>query len=180
MLKLILILVVFAIAVALIIAAFKPKTFRIYRTVILPVSPDKIFPHINDFHNWADWSPWSKKDLEMKVTYSGPTNGKGAIYEWSGNKNVGSGRMEILESIAPTLVVIKLDFITPFEGHNKSSFALQAVAEGTKIVWAMDGPMGFIHKLFSLFVSMDKMIGKDFEEGLASLKTVTKNESAPL
>ncbi len=173
MLKLILILVVVVIAAILILASLKPKTFRVMRSAIIPATPDKIFPYINELHQWKSWSAWGKKDLNMQTTYSGPQSGKGAIYEWSGNKNVGSGKMEIIESIAPTLVVIKLDFITPFEGHNKSSFALQVVPEGTKVVWVMDGPMAFIPKIFSLFVDMDNMIGKDFEEGLEGLKVVS-------
>jgi hypothetical protein len=173
MLRLILILIFIVIAVILILAALKPKTFRVMRSAIIPTTPDKVFTQINDLHHWEAWSAWSKKDLNMAKTYSGPSFGKGAIYEWNGNKNVGSGRMEIIESIAPTLVVIKLDFITPFEGHNKSSFALQVAPEGTKVVWVMDGPMAFIPKIFSLFVDMDKMIGKDFEEGLEGLKSVS-------
>jgi len=170
MLKLVIILILAVIAIILVLAALKPKTFRIMRSAVIPAPADKVFEQINDLHNWKNWSAWSKKDLNMAIAFSGPTSGKGAIYEWSGNKNVGSGRMEIIESIAPTLVVIKLDFITPFEGHNKASFALQAVSEGTKVVWVMDGPMGFISKIFSIFVDMDKMIGKDFEEGLEGMK----------
>ena len=173
MLKLIFILIIVVIAVIFILAAFKPKTFRVMRSTLIPTTPENVFPQISDLHNWEGWSAWSKKDLSMAKTYSGPSSGTGAIYEWSGNKNVGSGRMEIIESIAPSLVVIKLDFITPFEGHNKSSFALQVVPEGTKVVWVMDGPMAFIPKIFSLFVDMDKMIGKDFEEGLEGLKSVS-------
>ncbi len=173
MLKLIFILIIVVIAVIFILAALKPKTFRVMRSTLIPTTPENVFPQISDLHNWEGWSAWSKKDLSMAKTYSGPSSGKGAIYEWSGNKNVGSGRMEIIESIAPSLVVIKLDFITPFEGHNKSSFALQVVPEGTKVVWVMDGPMAFIPKIFSLFVDMDKMIGKDFEEGLEGLKSVS-------
>jgi hypothetical protein len=110
----------------------------------------------------------------MKTTYSGATSGKGAIYEWNGNRNVGSGRMEIVESVASSRVVVQLDFITPFEGHNKATFTLNPVAEGTKIVWVMDGPMAFIPKVFSIFVSMDKMIGKDFEDSLAGLRSVAE------
>jgi hypothetical protein len=173
MLKLIFILIVVVIAVIFILAALKPKTFRVMRSAFIPTTPDNVFTQINDLHNWDAWSAWSKKDLGMAKTYSGSTSGKGAVYEWSGNKNVGSGRMEIIESIAPTLIVIKLDFFTPFEGHNKSSFALQVVPEGTKVVWVMDGPVAFIPKIFSLFVDMDKMIGKDFEEGLDGLKSVS-------
>jgi len=173
MLKLVLILILAVIAVILILASLKPKTFRIVRSAIIPASPDKIFPHINDFRNWKNWSPWENKDLNMQKSYGGSPSGKGAIYEWNGNKNVGSGRMEIIESIFPTLVVTKLDFITPFEGHNKASFALQAVPEGTKVVWVMNGPTAFIPRIFSIFVNMDKLIGKDFEEGLEGLKKVS-------
>ena len=173
MLILILILIIVVIAVILILASLKPKTFRVMRTAIIPASPDKIFPHINDFRNWKTWSAWDKKDLSMKTTYSGSPDSKGAIYEWSGNKTVGSGRLEIVESIAPTLVVVKLDFITPFEGHNKATFSLLAVPEGTNVVWVMDGPMAFIPRIFSIFFSMDKMIGKDFEDSLKSLKAVS-------
>jgi len=173
MLKFTFILIVVVIAVILILASLKPKTFRVLRSAIIPVTPDRVFPYINDLHHWKSWSAWSKKDQNMQTTYSGPPGGKGAIYEWSGNKNVGSGKMEIIESIVPVLVVIKLDFITPFEGHNKTSLALQAIPEGTKVVWVMDGPMAFIPRVFSLFVDMDKMIGKDFEEGLEGLKAVT-------
>jgi hypothetical protein len=172
MLKIILILILVFVAAILILASLKPKTFRVMRSAIIPVTPDSVFPYINDLHHWKSWSAWSKKDLNMQTTYSGMPSGKGAIYVWSGNKNVGSGRMEIIESIPPIFVVIKLDFITPFKGHNKTSFALQPVPEGTKVVWVMDGPMAFIPRVFSLFVDMDKMIGKDFEEGLEGLKTI--------
>jgi hypothetical protein len=172
MIKLIFIIILVFIATILVMASLKPRTFRVMRSAIIPATPDKVFAFINELHHWKSWSAWGKKDLNMQTSYSGPPGGKGAIYEWSGNKNVGSGRMEIIESIAPTLVVINLDFITPFEGHNKTSFALQAVSEGTKVVWVMDGPMAFIPKVFSVFVDMDKMIGKDFEESLESLKSV--------
>lgn len=110
----------------------------------------------------------------MKTTYSGAPSGKGAVYEWSGDRNVGSGKLEIIESVAPSRLVIQLDFITPFEGHNHATFTLLPEAEGTKVVWVMDGPMAFVPRVFSVFISMDKMIGKDFEDSLESLKAVAE------
>jgi uncharacterized protein YndB with AHSA1/START domain len=174
MLKLIIILIFVVIVAILILAMLKPNTFRVERTAIIPVSPDKVFPHINNFRAWKAWSAWDKKDLSMQTTYCGSPSGTGAIYEWSGNKTVGSGRLEIIESVAPSLVVVKLDFITPFEGHNKATFTLQEIAEGTKVIWVMEGPMAFVPKIFSIFVSMDKMIGKDFEDSLENLKAISQ------
>lgn len=174
MLKIIVIVVIVIISAMLIYAATRPDTFRVERSATIKASPEKLFPFINDFHNWPSWSAWGKKDPAMKTTYSGSTSGKGAIYEWNGNRNVGSGKLEIIESIASSRVVVQLDFITPFEGHNKAIFTLNPVAEGTKIVWVMDGPMAFIPKIFSIFVSMDKMIGKDFEDSLEGLRSVAE------
>lgn len=174
MLKLIVIAiaVIVIIAAILIYAAAKPDTFRVERSATIKTAPEKLFPFINDFHNWPSWSAWDKKDLAMKTTYRGASSGKGAIYEWTGNRNVGSGKLEIIESIAPSRVVVQLDFITPFEGHNKATFTLQPVAGGTQVVWVMDGPVAFIPKVVSIFVSMDKMIGKDFEDSLEGLRSV--------
>lgn len=174
MLKLIAILIVVVICAILILASLKPDTFRVERSAIIHASPDKVFPNLNDFRNWKSWSAWDKKDLNMKTTYSGAPSGKGAVYEWSGDRNVGSGKLEIIESVAPSRLVIQLDFITPFEGHNQAIFTLLPEAEGTKVVWVMDGPMAFVPRIFSIFISMDKMIGKDFEDSLESLKAVAE------
>ena len=174
MLKIIVISIIVIISAILIYAATKPDTFRVERSATIKASPEKLFPFINDFHNWPSWSAWDKKDPAMKTAYSGATSDKGAVYEWNGNRNVGSGKLEIIESIASSRVLVKLDFITPFEGHNKATFTLNPVAEGTKIVWVMDGPMAFIPKVFSIFASMDKMIGKDFEDSLEGLRSVAE------
>ncbi len=175
MLKIIVITIVVLIAVILILARFKPDTFRVERSILIQAAPDKVFPHLNDLRNWAAWSTWEKMDPAMKKTYSADTAGKGAIYEWEGNKKVGHGRMTIAESTAPSRVVIQLDFFVPFEAHNMGDLTLQAQSNGTLVTWAMYGPSPFISKLFSVFVSMDKMIGKDFEDSLANLKRVTEN-----
>ncbi|MFA6121148.1 MAG: SRPBCC family protein [Sideroxydans sp.] len=174
MLKLILILVVLAIAAILIIAALKPNAFRVERSALIQATPDKLFPHINDLRNWAAWSTWEKMDPQMKKTYSTNSAGQGATYEWEGNKKVGHGRMTITESVAAAKVVIQLDFIKPFEAHNIGDITLQAQGNSTLVTWAMYGPSPFISKLFGVFVSMDKMIGKDFEDSLANLKAVVE------
>ena len=159
-----------AIVAVLVIAASKPSTFRIERSATIPAPPERVFPLINDFHNWLTWSPWEKLDPLMKRAFSGPDAGTGAVYEWEGNKKVGQGRMEITESVPPSLVRIQLDFIKPFESHNTTEFALDRRGEGTHVTWTMLGQQPFMFKVMTLFVSIDKMVGKDFEAGLADLK----------
>ena len=159
-----------AIAVVLILAATKPDAFRVQRSLAIKAPPEKIFPLIDDFHRWAVWSPWETRDPAMQRTFSGAPSGKGAVYAWDGNKNVGSGRMEILESGVPAKIVIKLDFIRPFEGHNQAIFTLVPQGENTEVTWAMVGPAPLISKVMQVFVSMDAMIGKDFAAGLQSIK----------
>ena len=124
MFKAIAIIIAILIAAILIYAATRPDTFRIERSTSIKAPPERIFPIINDFHQWEAWSPWEKIDPEIKRTYSGTTNGKGAVYEWRGNKDIGQGRMEIIESSPPSRIVLKLDFITPFEAHNSVDFTL--------------------------------------------------------
>ena len=151
-------------------AATKPDTFRVQRSASMKAPPEKIFPLINDFHNWVSWSPWEKLDLEMKKTHSGAASGKGAIYEWEGNKKVGQGRMEITEDSPPSKVAIKLDFIKPFQANNKAEFALDRQGDSTNVTWTMDGSQPFMFKVMGVFMNLDNMIGKDFEAGLASIK----------
>jgi hypothetical protein len=167
-------LAVAAIAVILILAATKPSTFIVERSVTINAAPEKIAPLINDFHNWDTWSPWVKMDPAMKTTYSGAPSGVGSIYEWEGNSKVGKGRME-LTSIQPAKTSIKLDFLKPFEGHNKAYFVLMPEGPATRVTWVMYGPLTFIPgKLMSVFTTMDSMIGDDFQRGLANLKAVAE------
>ena len=173
LIKVILALVV-AIAIVLIYASTRPDTFSIERSAVMNAAPDKVFAQINDLHNWAAWSAWEKKDPNMKKTFSGAAAGKGAVYGWEGNGNVGKGSMEITESIPASKVQIKLDFISPFEGHNVANLELQPEGTGTRVVWSMSGPMALIPKVMGLFFSMDKMIGKDFEDSLANLKQIVE------
>jgi uncharacterized protein YndB with AHSA1/START domain len=168
------IILAIAIAAVLIFAATKPNTLRVQRATSIKAPAEVIFPLINDFHQWRSWSPYENKDPAMKRTYSGAERGKGAVYAWDGDKNVGSGRMEILEASAPQKIVIKLDFFTPFEGHNTAEFTMLPQGDGTHVTWLMHGPARFVTKLIQVFMNLDNMIGKDFEAGLANLKTITE------
>jgi uncharacterized protein YndB with AHSA1/START domain len=165
-----------AIAVVLILATTKPDTLRVQRAATVKAPPERIFALINDFHQWATWSPWENKDPAMQRTYSGSASGRGAVYAWDGNKNVGAGRMEILDASLPSKIVIKLDFFKPFEGHNTAEFTMlpQGDAATTNITWVMHGPAPFMSKVMQVFMNMDSMIGKDFEIGLANLKRLTE------
>jgi uncharacterized protein YndB with AHSA1/START domain len=163
-----------AIAIVLILAATKPNTFSVRRATSVKTPPEKIFSLINDFHQWGTWSPWENKDPAMKRTFSGAASGTGAAYAWEGNKNVGSGRMEILEASLPSKIVIKLDFFKPFEGHNTAEFTMLPQGDVTNVNWVMHGPVPFIGKILHVFINMDRMIGKDFEIGLSNLKRLTE------
>jgi hypothetical protein len=174
MLKKIALVIVVLIAAILVIAAFRPGSFAVQRTVAIQAPPDKIFPLINDYHNWPSWSPFEKLDPNMKRTLSGPPSGQGAVYEWEGNSKAGKGRMEITDSVPASKVGIKLDFIKPMEGHNDVQFSLQPNGSSTNVTWAMSGPMNYPAKVICIFVSMDKMIGRDFETGLGNLKTIAE------
>jgi Polyketide cyclase / dehydrase and lipid transport len=173
-LKKIAIAIAVLLAAALLFATTKPDTFRVQRTTVIKAAPEKIFPFVNDFHTWVAWSPWEKMDPAMKRTLGGAASGKGAVYEWDGDGKVGAGRMEIVESAAPSTIVIKLDFIKPFEGHDIARFTMQPQGDSTTVTWSMEGPAPFITKVFQVFCDMDSMIGKDFEVGLASLKAIAE------
>ena len=174
MLKTVLIAVVVVIAGILVFASTRPDSFSVQRTTTVHAPPDKVFALINDFHRWSAWSPWEKLDPEMKRTFGGPDAGVGATYAWSGNSKVGEGRMEILKTAPASKVEIQLDFIKPFEGHNIAEFTLTPQGENTQVLWVMHGPAPFITKLMGVFVSMDTMIGKDFEAGLTNMKAVAE------
>lgn len=174
MFKSIVIMVVVLLAALLLYAATKPDTFRVQRSISIKAPPEKIFPLINDFRSWVSWSPYETKDPAMKRTYSGAASGKTSVYEWNGDRNVGKGRMEIAESSPPSKVTIKLDFMKPFEAHNIAEFTLEAGADSTNVTWAMHGPLPYLAKVIHLFFNMDRMVGKDFEAGLANLKTVAE------
>ena len=158
----------------LVAAALRPNTFRVERSTIINAAPEKIFAMINDLHRFNTWNPYEKMDPQIKGSYSGADAGKGAAYAWE-SKKVGTGRMEILDTAAPRKVVMKLDFLKPFEGHNTAEFTLEPQAGATAVTWAMYGPTAFIPKLMGMFFSMDAMIGTSFENGLANLKAAAEN-----
>lgn len=166
-------------------AATKPDTFRIERTRTINAPPDKIFPLIDDLHAQVQWSPF-EKDPAMKRTHSGAPRGKGAVYEWDGNRQVGKGRIAITESIPPSKVTMALDMFTPFEAHNTVEFTIVPAAGSgagigtamSNVTWAMHGSQPYIAKLFSTFVNCDKMVGSQFEEGLTKLKILAERQSA--
>jgi uncharacterized protein YndB with AHSA1/START domain len=168
------IIVLLVIAAVLIIAATKPDTFRVQRSTTIAAPPEKIFPHINDFHAWPAWSPYERKDPNMKRAFSGAATGRGAIYEWDGDKNVGKGRIEITEASPPARVALNLDMLKPFEAHNKVDFTLEPQGSATLVTWAMHGHTPYLAKIMHVFFNMDRMVGGDFEAGLANLKAVAE------
>ena len=174
MMKIIGIALVVLVAALLVYAATRPDTFRFERTASIKAPPEKIFPYLSDFRKGEAWSPYEKKDPAMKRAYSGAASGKGSVYEFDGNKEVGKGRLEIIETAPPSRVVISLDMFKPFEGHNIVEYTLEPKGDSTNFTWAIHGRNSYLAKLMCIFVSMDKMIGRDFEAGIASLKTVVE------
>jgi uncharacterized protein YndB with AHSA1/START domain len=166
-----------AVVALLAFAATRPDTFRIERTVNIQAPPERIFPLINEFRHWGTWSPWEKMDPALKRTYSGPPGGPGAVYEWEGNRKVGKGRMEIIDAVLSSHIAIKLEFLKPFEAHNVAEFTFIPHGDATTVTWAMRGSNIFVGKVMGLFFDMDKMIGKDFENGLANLKRFAEGEA---
>jgi len=165
---------ILVIVVVLGLALTQPDSFKVQRSVSIKAPPEKIMGYLDDFHQWPSWSPWEKLDPNLKRTFEGAARGKGAVYAWSGNDQVGQGRMEIVGDEAPTRLDIKLDFIKPFASSNRAEFTLQPQGEVTLVTWTMSGPSQFVTKLMGVFYSMDKMIGKDFDKGLAQLKQLAE------
>lgn len=174
MLKIIGLIIVALIVALLIYAATRPDTFRLQRSITINAPPDRVFPFINDFHQWPLWSPWEKMDPNMRKTHSGATQGRGAVYEWDGNKNVDTGQSEIVESVPPSTVKIKLDFFKPFEAHNTTEFTLDGRDGSTNVTWAMHGPQPYMMKVMSIIMNSDKTVGGQFETGLGNLKALAE------
>lgn len=179
MLKIIGLIVAAGIVVVLLLAFTKPDDFHVERTASINAAPEQIFPHINNLHAWEAWSPYLKLDPAMKTTYSGAEVGAGSVYEWEGNSKVGAGRVSIASAQSPNRVGITLDMLKPFAASNDVLFTLQPNGTTTNVTWAMDGKNNFIAKVMSVFFDMDKMVGGQFEEGLANLKAVVEKEPAP-
>lgn len=175
MLKRILLIVLVLVVCILGYAATRPDSFTVERKVSINAAPEKIYANIVDFKAWPAWSPWEKLDPAMSKTLGGPASGVGATYEWTGNSDVGAGKMEVTGATPSSQVVIKIDFLKPFESMgNISTFSMVPNGAATDVTWSMTGPSPYVSKLMGVFVSMDKMIGKDFESGLSQLKVASE------
>ena len=182
-LAIILIGVAVVLVVFLALVATRPSAYHVERKLEVAAPTDIVFGVLNDLRQFAGvlvlfGTPWEKLDPNMKRTLSGSPSGTGSIYEWDGNSKAGKGRMEITDAPAPSKVTIKLDFFKPFESHNTAEFKLEPRGDTTELTWAMYGPNLFIGRVMSIFFDMDKMIGKDFETGLANLKTLAEQKPA--
>jgi hypothetical protein len=177
MLTNILIVIAVIIVVLVIIVAIRPADFRITRSTAIAAPPSAVFAQVNDFHKWEAWNPWGKIDPAMKQTYEGASSGAGASYAWVGNKDVGEGRMTITESHPSDLILIKLEFLKPFAAVNTTEFTFKPEGNQTIVTWTMTGKNNFIAKAMCMFMNMDRMIGGQFEKGLAAMKSII--EAAP-
>lgn len=162
------------IAAVLVFAAMKPNTFHLQRAITIKAPPEKIYPLINDFHNWSAWQPQDKDDSTIQRTYSGPAAGVGAVSEWQGTGSSGKGRMQITDSIPNSKVAVAVDFVKPFQAHNINVFTLEPARDSTKVTWNFEGTNVFVLKLMSTFVSMDRIMGSHFETGLKNLKSAAE------
>jgi uncharacterized protein YndB with AHSA1/START domain len=174
MLLYIVIAIAVIIAALLVRAAVQPPNFRIARSQEVSAPPEKIYNAITDFHVWTRWSPYEQKDPDMKRLYSGADAGRGAVYAWDGDKNIGAGRMEILAA-EPKKIDIQLDFFKPFKAQNFAEFTLEPNGSSTRVTWAMHGHSRFLCRIIGTFLNMDKMVGRDFEAGLKNLKAVAES-----
>jgi uncharacterized protein YndB with AHSA1/START domain len=179
MITTILIVIAVALAAVLAYAATKPDTFMVRRSTSIAAPPEKVFPMIDDLRAQSAWSPF-EKDPDMKRSHSGAPRGKGAVYEWDGNRQVGAGRIAITESVPSSKVVLLLDMVRPFKAHNTVEFTLDRIGAGTNVTWSMQGRQPFMAKVMGLFVDCDKMCGGLFEEGLAKLKALAEGDPATI
>ena len=179
MIKKVLLAVVAIVVLFVVIIALQPAEFRVSRSRVIAAPATAVFEQINDFHNWQAWSPWAKRDPNMKESYDGARAGVGASYSWSGNHEVGEGRMTLIESRPSELIRIKLEFLKPFAATNTSEFTLKPEGDQTAVIWSMSGTNGFMAKAVGLVMNMDKLVGGDFEKGLEQLKSVTEATSKP-
>ena len=173
MISAILIVLALTIAVVLVVAAAKPDTFRVQRTASIKAAPEKIFPLISDLKSHLAWSPF-EKDPAMKRTFTESSNGRGAVYEWDGNRKVGAGRIQVMTVSAPHLVTMELLMFRPFKAHNLVEFTVEPKGEASNVSWAMQGRQPFMAKVMSTLINCDKMVGREFETGLAKLKALAE------
>lgn len=175
MIKKILLTLAALVAVVFAYVAVQPSAYTVSRSIVIAATPEAVFQHINDFHKWQAWSPWAALDPAAKTTFDGPPQGKGAVFGWNGNDAVGEGRMTITDSTPSSAIAIKLDFVRPFTDTADVAFALEPVDGETMVTWSMAGENNFVGRLFCLFNDMDAMIGRDYDKGLASLKSIVES-----
>ena len=171
--------IVLIVAIFSVVAAMQPAHYQVERSATINAPPAVVFAQVNDFHKWEAWSPWAKMDPAMKTTYSGSPSGNGAIYSWVGNSDVGEGRMTITDSRPNDLIKINLEFLKPFAATNATEFSFVPQGNQTAVKWTMSGDKNFMMKAFSIFMDVDKMVGNDFEKGLAQMKTVSEAAAKP-
>ena len=177
MLKIVFISLAIIVVVFVVVAALQPSAFRVARSTTIAAPPAIIFGHVNDLHKFQVWSPWAKIDPNSKIVYEGPQEGTGAKFSWAGNKEVGEGAMTVTNSRPGDLVQFRLDFKKPFEATNTAEFTFKPDGDRTAVTWAMSGKNNFMFKAVGLFMNCDKMIGGQFEKGLADLKTLAEAEA---
>jgi len=169
-----LVIIVAVVVILVVLVATRPSTFSVSRSMVINAAPDAVFPHVNDFHKWEAWSPWAKMDPNAKNSFSGLGAGVGATFAWSGNNKVGEGRMNITESRPNELILINLEFMRPMKATNLTEFTFRPDGNQTVVTWTMSGRNNFIAKAFGLIMSCDKMIGGQFEKGLAQMKSLAE------
>lgn len=171
--------VVGLVLVFVLVVVFRPNQFHVQRSMTMAAPAAAAFEQVNNLRHWDAWSPWAHIDPNMQQTYEGPEEGVGAIYSWSGNDEVGAGRMTIVESRPAELVKLQLEFFRPFESTSTSQFTFEPVGEQTRVTWSMSGDNNFISKAMQLFMDMDQMLGSQFEAGLSKLKATVENQADP-
>jgi polyketide cyclase/dehydrase/lipid transport protein len=176
--KNVLLVLVALVAIVMIVIATRPPRYHVERSASMAASPGTVYANVADFHRWAAWSPWEKLDPGMKTDFDGPPGGVGASYHWIGNDKVGEGRMTITDATPDQRAVMKLEFLKPWQSTCTTTFSFAPEGQSTRVTWAMDGTNNFMAKAMSLVMNMDKMIGPDFERGLASLRTVSEADTA--
>ena len=168
------IVIVVVIGAAVVVVAMQPSHYRVQRSATMNAPALVVFNQVNDFHKWETWSPWARLDPNMKTTHEGAPSGNGAVYGWTGNSDVGEGRMTIIDSKPAELVKIKLEFIKPFAATSDTVFSFKPQGNRTAVTWTMDGENNFMGKAMCLVMNIDKMVGGDFEKGLVQMKSVAE------
>ena len=162
------------VVVLIVIVAMQPSSFRVTRSAVISAPAERVFAHVNDLHRWEAWSPWLKADPAARTAYSGPSAGPGAAFTWTGNSDVGEGRMTIVESRPHDLVRLRLDFKRPVASTSTAEFTFAPDAGRTVVTWSMSGEKNFLAKAIHLVINMDAMIGAKFDQGLAQMKAIAE------